>query len=37
MVLSLMPYRELCVQAAVNIGLPGNVLDFEKMLKLASS
>jgi hypothetical protein len=37
MVVSLMPFRELCTQAVVNVGLPASVVDFEKVLKSAAS
>lgn len=37
MAASMMPYRELCAQAALNVGLPASVLDFERVLKSAAN
>jgi len=37
LVISMMPHRELCAQAAGKMGLPMSLLDFEKVLKVAVS
>jgi hypothetical protein len=33
----MMPHRELCAQAAANIGLPLSLLDFERVLRVSAS
>lgn len=36
-IISSMPCRETCQQTAINIGLPKEIIDFQKILKLTNT